>query len=66
MNIIAKCPKCFSSSRLDITSADKRVRCRKCGRLFKLPTLAELQKPIEVIKNAGATVYVDEKGNIYA
>jgi len=51
--------------RLSLEDADKRKRCRQCGRLFKVPALEQLRKALELIKQAHAGVYVDEKGNVY-
>jgi uncharacterized paraquat-inducible protein A len=51
--------------RLSVEDADKRKRCKNCGRLFKVPALEQLQKAIEQIRQAHTRVYVDEKGNVY-
>jgi ribosomal protein S27AE len=65
MQIIAKCPRCGSAWLLDRSAADRRIRCRKCGLLFKIPKLDEVPKAIEVIKQAKSTIYVDEDGKSY-
>lgn len=65
MQIIAKCPKCAGSWRLDSKAADRRIRCRKCGRLFKVPGSEELPEATKVIKQAKGTIYVDEAGKTY-
>ena len=64
MRIIAKCPRCSDPAHLTEDAADKRVRCQGCGRLFKVPTLAQLEKAIKILKNARGTIYVDENGHI--
>lgn len=65
MKIIAQCPKCGNSWRLDSSAADRRVRCRKCHRLFKIPKLDEVPKAIKVIRRAKSSIYVDENGKTY-
>lgn len=65
MEIIAKCPECGKTWRLDGSAADRRIRCRKCGRLFKVPKAEQVPKASEVIKQAGGTIYVDEDGKTY-
>ncbi|MHC4572517.1 MAG: hypothetical protein ACYS76_00045 [Planctomycetota bacterium] len=65
MQIIAQCPRCGSSWLLDSCAADRRIRCRKCQRLFKTPRLEEVPKAIKVIRNAKGTIYVDENGKTY-
>jgi uncharacterized Zn finger protein len=65
MQIIAKCPKCGSTRLLDSEAADRRIRCRKCGRLFKVPSSDEMPRATKVIKQAKGTIYVDEAGKTY-
>lgn len=65
MQIIAKCPGCANNWILDSSVADKRTKCRKCGRLFKVPKLEELPKAIDVIRQAKGTIYVDQNGKTY-
>ncbi len=65
MQIIAQCPGCGSASLLDGSAADRRIRCRKCRRLFKVPKLDEVPKAVKVIKHAKSTIYVDEAGKTY-
>jgi uncharacterized Zn finger protein len=65
MRIIAKCPGCGNTRLLDAGAADRRVRCRRCGLLFKIPKLEEMPKAVKVIKNAKSTVYADEAGKGY-
>lgn len=65
MQIIAKCPGCGSTRLLDAGAADRRIRCRRCRMLFKIPRLEEVPKAVKVIKNARGTIYVDEVGKRY-
>ena len=39
MQIIAQCPACGTTWQLENSAADRRIKCRKCGRLFKVPKL---------------------------
>jgi hypothetical protein len=65
VQIIAKCPKCSNNWILDSSAADRRVMCRKCRKLFKVPKLEDVPKALKVVKEARATVYVDETGKTY-
>ena len=65
MQILAKCPKCSQTLQLSVDAADKRIRCDKCFRLFKVPDLGHMKKAMEVIEKANGSVYVDQEGNIY-
>jgi len=65
MQIIAQCPGCGNNWLLNASSADKRIRCRKCHKLFRVPKLEEVPKAIKVIKRAKTVVYVDEAGKTY-
>ena len=65
MQIIAKCPECCKTWRFDGSVADRRIRCLKCGRLFKVPKAEQVPKATEVIKRARGTIYVDEEGKTY-
>jgi predicted Zn finger-like uncharacterized protein len=65
MQIIAKCPGCGSSYLLDAAAADRRIKCRKCRTLFKVPKLDEVPKAVKVIKQAKGTIYVDQNGKTY-
>lgn len=65
MQIIAQCPECGNNWLLNGSYADKRIRCGKCNRLFKIPKLEEVPKAAKIIKGAKGTVYVDEAGNTY-
>jgi len=50
---------------LDSSAADRRINCRKCGKIFKVPNLDEVPKATKVIKQAKGTIYVDETGKTY-
>jgi hypothetical protein len=65
MQIISQCPLCGYSWLLDGSSADRRIRCKNCHKLFKVPNLEDVPKATRVIKNAKGTVYVDEAGRTY-
>ena len=65
MEIIAKCPVCGLAGRLKGSAIDRRMRCRNCGRLFKVPNPEQLSKAMKVITTAKGTIYVDEKGDVY-
>ncbi|HEW79450.1 MAG TPA: hypothetical protein ENH34_05770 [Phycisphaerales bacterium] len=65
MRIIAQCPGCGNRWLLDSGVADRRIKCLKCHRLFKVPKLDEVPKAVKVIKRAKGTIYVDEAGKIY-
>lgn len=65
MRIILQCPRCSSRWWLDGDAADRRLRCRRCELLLKVPRLDELPKAVEVIKDAKDEVYVDDNGRTY-
>ena len=65
MQIIAKCPGCGNRWLLDAGAADRRIKCPKCRRLFKIPKLDEVPKATKVIKQAKGSVYVDQTGKTY-
>ncbi|MHC4622270.1 MAG: hypothetical protein ACYS4W_00030 [Planctomycetota bacterium] len=65
MKIIARCSKCGNSWLLSGNAADRRIRCRKCARLFKVPRPEDLPKATQVIEQAKGTIYVDEAGKTY-
>jgi len=65
MHIIAKCPRCGYRWYLNGSAADRRLRCRKCYRLLKVPDLAELPNALDVITQARTELYVDETGTPY-
>ena len=65
MQIIARCPRCSNTWLLGQIAVDRRIKCRKCGKLFKVPKLEEVPKANKVIKQAKGTIYVDEAGKTY-
>ena len=65
MQIIARCPKCNYTWELEGCAADRRLSCRKCGRLFKVPKLDDIPKAKDVIIQARGDVYVDETGKTF-
>ncbi len=65
MHIIAQCPLCGYCWLLDASAADRRIRCKGCRKLFKVPKLEEVPKAMKIIKGAKGTVYVDEAGRTY-
>ena len=65
MQIIAQCPGCSGAWLLDSSAADRRIRCPKCGKLFKVPRLEEVSKAVKVIKRAKGAIYVDQDGRTY-
>jgi hypothetical protein len=65
MQILARCPQCGCSWRLDAIAADRRIRCRKCNKLFKIPRLEDIPEATETIERAKGPIYVDEKGKTY-
>ncbi len=65
MQIIAKCPKCHYSWILEDSAADRRVRCCKCGKLFKVPRLEDVPKACRVIEQAKGEIYVDQNGRTF-
>jgi hypothetical protein len=65
MHIIARCPRCGYRWWLDAGAADRRVRCRKCYRLLKVPGLTEVPEAAEIITQAKSELYVDQSGNTY-
>ncbi len=65
MRLLARCPDCGFEMTLLLEDADKRKRCRRCGRLFKVPTVEQMRMAIDLLEQAHSKVYVDEKGNVY-
>jgi len=65
MQIIAQCPQCGSPWLLDQSAVDRRIKCQKCKKLFKVPKLEDVPKAIKVIRQAKGTIYVDERGKTY-
>jgi hypothetical protein len=46
-------------------AADRRVRCRKCSALLKVPDLTELPNATRIITRAASELYVDDTGRTY-
>ena len=65
MYIIARCPRCGYRWWLDAAAADRRMRCRKCYRLLKVPDLTEVPEAAEIVSQAKSEVYVDDSGRTY-
>ena len=65
MQIIARCPKCGSTWALDGAAADRRIRCPRCHKLFKIPALKDVPKATQVIHEAKGPLFVDEDGKTY-
>jgi len=65
MQIIAQCPRCGNNWLLDSSAADRRIRCQRCRKLFKVPKLEDVPKAVKVIKQAKGTIYVDQNGKTY-
>jgi len=65
MQIIAKCPVCKSSWMLDEKHQDRRIKCKKCGQIFRVPHIDEIPKAADVIKESKSSIYVDESGNTF-
>lgn len=65
MHIILKCPRCGYRWWLDFAAVDRRVRCRKCFLLLKVPHPAELSNATDILNDAESEVYVDDAGKLY-
>ena len=65
MQILVKCPKCGQRFYLNEQDVDKRKRCLRCRRLFKVPKLDQLDKALKVLDQANNDVFVDEQGKTY-
>jgi len=65
MYIILKCPRCGYRWWLDAAAADRRLRCRKCSLLLKVPHLNELADAASIIQEARSELYVDDSGKLY-
>lgn len=65
MRLLAKCPVCGTVAELTLEHADKRIRCRICRRLFKLPDSSTLRRALDRLSGAASDVFVDEQGNLY-
>ena len=65
MKIIAQCPFCGYNWKLEDSAADRRIRCKNCDRLFKVPDMEDVPKAVKTIKDSRGKVYVDESGRTY-
>jgi len=65
VHIIAKCPRCGYRLWLDAAGADRRLRCRKCFLLLKVPDPTEFANATDVINHAQSELYVDDAGRTY-
>ncbi len=65
MYIIVKCPRCGRRWWLEATAADRRIRCRKCFTLLKVPDLTEVPAAAEIIGQAKSQLFVDDSGKTY-
>lgn len=65
MHIIARCPRCGYRWWLNAAAADRRLRCRKCFTLLKVPHLTEVPDAIDVIHQARSELYVDGAGRTF-
>ena len=65
MQIIAQCPFCKNSWNLDGGHQDKRIRCKKCRGIFRVPKLEEVPKAANVIMESKSAIYVDESGKTF-
>ncbi len=65
MHIIARCPRCGYRWWLNAAAADRRLRCRKCFTLLKVPHLTEVPDAIDVIHQARSELYVDDTGRTF-
>jgi len=65
LQIIAQCPSCGSSRLLDVSDADKRIRCGKCHLLFKVPKLEDVPRAVRIIKQTRGRIFVDQDGKTY-
>ena len=65
MQIIIQCPHCGCRWWLAADAADRRLRCRKCSALLKVPHLTEVPNATKVITSAASELYVDDTGRTY-
>ncbi|HPD45984.1 MAG TPA: hypothetical protein P5279_05665 [Anaerohalosphaeraceae bacterium] len=66
MQLLARCPRCGQILQLDVSAADRRIGCPACGRKFRVPDIADLDRALAVARKARNKVYIDEEGNTYA
>jgi DNA-directed RNA polymerase subunit RPC12/RpoP len=65
MHIIVQCPHCKYRWWLEAMAADRRIRCRKCSTLIKVPNLTEVPAAADIISQAKSHVFVDDSGKTY-
>ena len=65
MYIIAKCPHCGYRWWLDADAVDRRIRCRKCRRMLKVPDTSEVPDAVEIVSQAKGSIFVDDTGRTY-
>ena len=65
MHIIAQCPRCHYRWWLNAAAADRRLRCRKCFRLLRVPDLTEVSEAADIVSEAKSRVFVDDAGKTY-
>jgi hypothetical protein len=65
MHLIVQCPRCGYRWWLDATAVDRRVRCRKCLLLVKVPNLDDVANAADVISQAQNQLYVDDTGKVF-
>lgn len=65
MHIIARCPRCGYRWWLAADAADRRLRCRKCSMLLKVPDLNEVPEAAKIINLSASKVYVDDSGKLF-
>ena len=65
MHIIAQCPRCAYRWWLNADAADRRLRCRKCHTLLKVPHLTEVPEAARIITQAATELYVDDTGKLF-
>lgn len=65
MQIIIQCPHCGYRWWLTAEAADRRLRCRKCSALLKVPDLTEVPDATKIITRAAGDLYVDHTGRTY-
>jgi len=65
MHIIAQCPRCGYHWWLQRGHWDRRLRCRKCFRLLKVPDLTEVPEATAIVNQAKSELYVDDAGKTY-
>lgn len=65
MQMIVQCPHCGYRSQVAAAAADRRLRCRKCSALFKVPDLSDVPEATRIINHATGELYVDDTGRTY-